>query len=76
MKANELNSMNSVIAGSGQDKVRPFYLQRCPKKFVLGCVNLPPQSEAESRNLGHTFLANSVQDCTNGAIGVFNLCVG
>ena len=30
------------------------------KKCDLGCVNSPLQSEAESRNLGQTFLANSV----------------
>ena len=35
-------------------------LQRWPKKFVLGCMNSSPQSEAGSRNLGQTFLANSV----------------
>ena len=35
-------------------------LQSWPKKFVLGCVTSPLLRQAESRNLGHTFLANSV----------------
>ena len=30
------------------------------KKFVLGCVIPPPGAEARSRNLGHTFMSNSV----------------
>ena len=35
-------------------------VQRWPKKFVLGCVISPLCQQAQSRNLGHTFLANSV----------------
>ena len=35
-------------------------IQRWSKKFVLGCVKSPPRLEAELRNLGHTFLSNSV----------------
>ena len=35
-------------------------VQSWPKKFVLGCVISPLLRHAESRNLGHTFLANSV----------------
>ena len=37
-----------------------FYVQSWPKKCVLGCVISPLRQQAESRNLGHTFLANSV----------------
>ena len=36
------------------------HIQSWPKKFVLGCVISPLLRQAESRNLGHTFLANSV----------------
>ena len=36
-------------------------IQSWPKKFVLGCVISPLRQQAESRNLGQTFLANSVQ---------------
>ena len=35
-------------------------LQSLPKKFVLGCIISPLRQQAESSNLGHTFLANSV----------------
>ena len=35
-------------------------LQSWSKKCVLGCVNSPLRQQAESRNLGQTFLANSV----------------
>ena len=35
-------------------------LQSWPKRFVIGCVISPLSQQAESRNLGHTFLANSV----------------
>ena len=35
-------------------------VQSWPKKFVLGCVISPLRQEAESRNLGQTFLAISV----------------
>ena len=37
-----------------------IYVQSWPKKFVLGCANAPMRQQAESCNLGHTFLANSV----------------
>ena len=36
-------------------------LQSWPNKFVLGCVISPLRQQAESRNLGQTFLANSVR---------------
>ena len=36
------------------------HLQSWPKKIVLGCVISPLCQQAESRNLGQTFLANSV----------------
>ena len=35
-------------------------VQSLPKKFVLGCVIPPAGAVARSRNLGQTFLANSV----------------
>ena len=35
-------------------------LQSWPKKFVLGCVIPPAGAAARSRNLGPTFLDNSV----------------
>ena len=35
-------------------------LQSWPKKCVLGCAILLLCQQAESRNLGHTFFANSV----------------
>ena len=35
-------------------------VQSWPKKFVLGCVILPAGAVARSRNLGQTFLSNSV----------------
>ena len=35
-------------------------LQSWQNKFVLGCVNSPPQPEAGSHHLGQTFLAISV----------------
>ena len=41
-------------------------VQSWPKKCVLSCVNLPPQSDAGSRNLEHTFLANSVPMDSSG----------
>ena len=34
-------------------------VQRWPKQCVLGCVIPPLATHASSRNLGHTFLANS-----------------
>ena len=40
-----------------------YGLQSWPKKFVLGCVILPTSAVARSRNLGQTFLANSVHTC-------------
>ena len=36
-------------------------LQCWPKKFVLGCVISLLRQQAESRNLGQTFLVNSVR---------------
>ena len=39
---------------------RFLLLQSWPKKFVLGCVIPPAGAVARSRNLGQTFLANSV----------------
>ena len=36
-------------------------VQSWSKKFVLGCVILPAGAVARSRNLGQTFLANSVE---------------
>ena len=36
------------------------YVQSWPKKCVIGCVILPAGAVARSRNLGQTFLANSV----------------
>ena len=41
------------------------YVQSWPKKFVLSCVISPLRQQAESRNLGHTFLANSVDALWN-----------
>ena len=35
-------------------------VQRWPKKCILGCVISPLRQQAESRNLGQTFLANSL----------------
>ena len=37
-----------------------FYVQSWPKKCVLGCVISPLRQQAESRNLGKLYLANSV----------------
>ena len=48
-----------------RSSVRTVQYREGQKKCVLGCENSPPQSVAESRNLGHTFLANSVHKSGN-----------
>ena len=45
----------------------PLSIQIWPKKFVLGCAISPLRQQAESSNLGHSFLANSVD------LGLFEL---
>ena len=50
------------------------HIQSWQKKFVLGCVIAPLRQQAESRNLGHTFLANSV--CTVSAKKEYKQPVG
>ena len=49
--------------GQMADAVASSWCTEMPKKFVLGCVTPPLAAGVISRNLGHTFLANSVHDC-------------
>ena len=60
-----LGCPNTVtISGKHCNKVHTGFrnppIQSWPKKCVLGCMISPLRQQAELRNLGHTFLANSV----------------
>ena len=51
-------TLNLLLLRGGASSL--FRLQSWQKKCVLGCVISPLCQQAESRNLGHTFFANSV----------------
>ena len=56
-----MRATSTLMDGTPSAHRQFVHIQSWPKTFVLGCVISPLRQQAESRNLGHTFLASSVQ---------------